>query len=286
MLVTKKRAAEAALSLLSADTFAAEKDAADATQAKVAFEQSSATVRTALTQKVKDLANRQHEYANELRAIEIVASALCGVARLRAGAVERCLRETSESLGRARAMYADAAKAHCNGQLSAARYVLGLSQILTHCLLPLDDYTTRNIYWRTGNCYKPTLADSRLTLSFIYWKGKRVQTHRQQLRAVASVNNVVGPGSSDFRRSSVNGKWRELHNSLHARLLENPSRGVSRRRRVRHALPGWAVSRNGLGRERENHGAAHAPGRRSAETRVALYAEAPCGELAVHRAGG
>ena len=165
MLVTKKRAAEAALSLLSADTFAAEKDAADATQAKVAFEQSSATVRTALTQKVTDLANRQHEYANELRAIEIVASALCGVARLRAGAVERCLRETSESLGRARAMYADAAKAHCKGQLSAARYVLGLSQILTHCLLPLDDYTTRNIYWRTGNCYKPTLADSRLTLS-------------------------------------------------------------------------------------------------------------------------
>ena len=26
--------------------------------------------------------------------------------------------------------------------------------------------TTRNIYWRTGNCYKPTLADSRLTLFF------------------------------------------------------------------------------------------------------------------------
>jgi primary-amine oxidase len=34
-----------------------------------------------------------------------------------------------------------------------------------HCLRPLVDYSTRNVYCRTGNCYEPTLADSKLTFS-------------------------------------------------------------------------------------------------------------------------
>ena len=91
---------------------------------RAAFEARAEAVRETLERKVRDLRDRAEEYGAERRAIAAVRDSLRELARARASALEAAAGAASADLASARRRYVEAARAHGEGQVDAARLCL------------------------------------------------------------------------------------------------------------------------------------------------------------------